>query len=99
MDEPRAPGALEEDIEAGARHARDAPGLLRHDRAQQPLGERPTAHGHDVVEPREEARLVGGGDARLEQAVADDEAAHARRPPDGDHGDEGGGGGGARRHR
>lgn len=84
MDQPRAPAALEEDVERGACDARDAPRLLRHDRAQQPLGERAVASRDHGVEPREEPRLVGGGDTRREQAAADDEAAHARRPPDGD---------------
>lgn len=77
MDEPVPPSALEEHVEHGPRGARDPPALLRDDRAQEVLGEVPVARGDHVAQAIEEARLVGRGHAGLEQAVAEDEPAHA----------------------
>ena len=51
--------------------------------AQQAPGEDAMARGEHVLEPVEQPRLVGGGDARVEQPAADHEPPHAGRPPDG----------------
>ena len=83
MDEAAPPAALEEHVEHRPPGARDAPALLGHDRAQQALGEDAMARGEHVLEPVEQPRLVGRGDARVEQRAADREPPHAGGPPDG----------------
>jgi hypothetical protein len=77
VHEPAAPAALEQHVEHGAPGAGDAPALLGHDRPQQALGERAVARRQDVAQAEEQPRLVGRGDARVEQPAADSQAAHA----------------------
>ena len=70
-------------IVAGSRDRRDPPPLRADDPAQQGAGVGAVALGHEAVDAQEEARLVGGGDARLEDRADGAQAGHVRRLADG----------------
>jgi hypothetical protein len=71
----RAPTALEADAKATAlRGVGDSPALPGHDRGEQPARVGTMFGGDQPVDAQEEARLIGGIDARLEQVRADREA-------------------------